>query len=230
MEIKDRIQFSYSSCYYDDENYATYFAHHQGRRNRFKVRVRKYVDSNLLFFETKFKGQRGLCNKHRINADELIMPQIQQQYNDLIQEKHKFYYHKALDLVLKPSLIVNYKRCTLVALKGGERVTIDFNLEFLNPNDNKDSVKIGNDFIIVETKSVDGKGFTDTSLHNLKIRQAERCSKYCLGLNLTHAVTKNNRFLTTIKHIRQNIVQSFEYENTGTINYSHQNQIAGAVK
>jgi hypothetical protein len=158
------------------------------------------------------------------------MPQISGKYNDLVQEKHQHYYHKQSDLKLKPSLIVNYKRCTLVALKGGERVTVDFNLEFSNPHNNENSVRIGDDFIIIETKSADGKGFADTSLRNLKIRQAERCSKYCLGLNLTHAVTKNNRFLSTIKHIRKNIVQSFDENRDKAINFSYPHQLLGVAK
>ncbi len=221
MEIKDRIQFSYSSCYYDDAKFSTYFAHHQGRRNRFKVRTREYVDSHLIFFETKFKGARGLCNKHRIKTDELIMPRISDQYQDLLQEKHQHYYHKQSDLILKPSLIVKYKRCTLVALKGGERVTVDFNLEFSNPNDNKNPIKIGDNFIIIETKSADGKGFADKSFRQLKIRQAQKCSKYCLGLNLTNGVTKNNRFLSTIKHIKKNIINSIDNKIQDVPNFVH---------
>jgi hypothetical protein len=231
LEIKDRKQFSYSSCYYDDENYSTYFAHHQGRRNRFKVRTREYVDSKLIFFETKFKGLRGLTNKHRISSDTLVMPLIKAQYKDLIQEKHNHYFHRNTDLDLKPSLIVNYKRCTLVAKTGGERVTVDFNLEFSKPTNKSSSVKIGEDFIIVETKSADGKGFVDTCLKNMKIRQASRCSKYCLGLNLTKSVTKNNRFLATIKHIQENIVESFAHtENEVNNKYGQFQLINGAIQ
>jgi hypothetical protein len=209
LEIEDRKQFSYSSCYYDDARYTTYFDHHQGRRNRFKVRTREYVDSKLLFFETKFKGCRGLTNKHRMKAEVLKMQQIKGQYLDLVQKKYKEYFHKECQLDLKPSLIVNYKRCTLVALQGGERVTIDFNLAFKAPKHKSKTVKIGQNFIIVETKSADGKGYADNCLSALKIRQASKCSKYCLGLNLTGAVKKNNRFLSTIRHISQNIVTEF---------------------
>jgi len=43
LEIDGKRQFSYFSCYYDDR-FSCYFEHHQGRRQRLKVRTREYVD------------------------------------------------------------------------------------------------------------------------------------------------------------------------------------------
>ena len=113
-------------------------------------------------------------------------------------------YKKDFTYNLKPALIVNYKRCTLVSLVGGERITIDYCLGF-DPITGV-SVNIGNDFIIVETKSEDGKGAADVMLKKFGIRQASKLSKYCVGAILTGRVTKYNNFRASLKRVVANIV------------------------
>lgn len=205
LEIDGLNQFSYASCYYDDQS-ACYFEHHQARRQRFKVRTREYLDSGLKFFEIKLKGRRGLTNKHRIDCARLVSPTVDGERLAMLTRIYAQQYKKPMALDLRPALIVRYKRCTLVALQGGERVTIDYSINFGLPGSLDDSVQIGSDFIIVETKSKDGKGIADQALRQLQIRKASKCSKYCIGLNLTGVVSKNNNFLATIKHVRRNIV------------------------
>ena len=60
---------SYKSQYFDDKSLSFYSDHHNGRTNRFKVRIRKYVESNLLFLEIKHK-YKGRTNKKRIEVDD----------------------------------------------------------------------------------------------------------------------------------------------------------------
>ena len=205
LDIDGRNEFQYASCYYDD-NFSCYFEHHQARRQRVKIRTREYVNSGLIFFEVKLKGLRGRTHKHRTDCDTLVMPQIQGEHLAMLSELYTKNYKKIMSFDLRPSLIVDYSRCTLVALKGGERVTIDFDLRFESPDGGDNAVQIGHDFIIVETKSADGRGITDSVLKKLGVRKASKCSKYCIGVNLTGEVTKNNNFLHTIKHVRRNIV------------------------
>src|SRR3954464_3013377 len=49
LEIAGLRTFSYENCYFDGPGWQSYFDHHQGRRRRAKVRMRKYVDTNLCF-------------------------------------------------------------------------------------------------------------------------------------------------------------------------------------
>ena len=207
LNIEGRNEFQYASCYYDD-SFSCYFEHHQARRQRVKVRTREYVNSGLIFFEVKLKGLRGRTDKHRVDCDALVMPQIKGDHLALLAELYAKNYKKEMPFELRPALIVNYSRCTLVALQGGERVTIDFDLHFELP-DGSEAVQIGHNFIIVETKSENGKGITDSALRQLGVRKASKCSKYCIGVNLTGEVSKNNNFLHTIRHVQQNIVQGF---------------------
>jgi len=206
LEIEGRNEFQYASCYYDDD-FSCYFEHHQARRQRVKVRTREYVNSGLMFFEIKLKGLRGRTNKHRTTCETLVMPRIRGQHLAMLNDLYARNYRKEMPFDFRPALIVSYSRCTLVALKGGERVTIDFDLRFELPDGGDDAVQIGHDFIVVETKSADGRGIADGALKHLGVRKASKCSKYCIGVNLTGEVTKNNNFLHTIRHVRRNIVQ-----------------------
>ncbi len=206
LEIEGIREFSYSSCYYDDKKYQCYFDHQQGKRRRFKVRTREYLDSGLLFFEVKLKGLRGQTDKHRMSSPFFSAAEIKAKELELLTNAYETNYGKKYTYHLIPSLIVNYKRCTLVSKYGGERVTIDFRLDFSPFNDKSERVQIGDNFIIVETKSADGKGLADKVMKHLGIRQAEKCSKYCLGLNLTGLVSRCNDFLPMVRLISHNII------------------------
>lgn len=208
LDIDGRNEFQYASCYYDD-NFGCYFEHHQARRQRVKVRTREYVNSGLMFFEVKLKGIRGRTDKHRTGCDTLVMPRIQGEHLTMLRGLYMKNYKKHMPFELRPSLRVDYSRCTLVALNGGERVTIDFDLRFEIPHGGEEAVQVGHDFIIVETKSAKGRGITDSALKKLGVRKASKCSKYCIGVNLTGEVKKNNNFRHTIRHVKKNIAPTF---------------------
>src|SRR5690606_28168066 len=55
---------TYKSLYYDDEKFTFYADHHKGKPNRYKVRIRNYVESGLFFLEVKHKN-KGRVNKKR---------------------------------------------------------------------------------------------------------------------------------------------------------------------
>jgi len=215
LEIKGRRQFTYDSCYYDDQ-FGCYFEHHQGRRQRFKARTREYVDGGgMKFFEVKLKGRRGLTEKHRIKSDFLVEPVITGEYLEMLQKIYTKQYRKKMPFELRPALKVGYKRCTLVALQGGERVTVDYQISFSDPKNLTNIARVGNGFIIIETKSGDGKGIADSALKTLKIKKAAKCSKYCIGVSLIGHVKKNNYFLETIKQVQRCLISP---DNEAAIN------------
>ena len=74
----------YETLYFDTENFDHYLRHHNRRVNRYKFRARKYVESNLHFFEVKFKSNRGRTVKERIKRPE-ILPQIKDSSSDLVK-------------------------------------------------------------------------------------------------------------------------------------------------
>ena len=58
LDIKGNLISSYKTLYYDTDNFQFFLDHHNGKGNRFKVRVRNYVESDLFFLEikNKYKG------------------------------------------------------------------------------------------------------------------------------------------------------------------------------
>ncbi|MDA1326817.1 MAG: polyphosphate polymerase domain-containing protein [Proteobacteria bacterium] len=203
LNIDGVTEFRYSSCYFDD-NFQSYHDHHQGRRLRYKIRARHYIDSGDIFFEVKLKDKRGQTNKERIRCQTFDAQKPSEKSLAMLKKFYRRMYNKEFLPDIEPALIVNCKRCTLVSLRGGERITIDYCLSF-DPLTGS-PVNIGNDFIIVETKSADGKGLADVLLKKTGIRQASKLSKYCIGAILTGRVTRYNNFRAGLKRVMENVV------------------------
>jgi len=199
LEINKKRTFLYQSCYFDDDKYVTYFAHHQGRRNRFKVRTRKYLDSGMCFLEVKLKSSRGRTIKRRV-------PYQWDKDGKLDNEAKKFISASVNELLpgcgFAPQatavLQMEFKRITLAAKDGGERLTMDYGLTFLRDTE---SVSLPGDLLIVEVKSGHGHGMADRVMREHHYHKVKRCSKYCLGLNFMKQVSKNNRFLHVLRKL-----------------------------
>ena len=66
LEIDGQREFAYDSVYFDTPDLVSYKASAIGSRNRFKVRTRSYLDSDLSFLEVKTEGAREFTVKERI--------------------------------------------------------------------------------------------------------------------------------------------------------------------
>lgn len=204
LEIGGTRVFRYESCYYD-QNYLSYYHHHNGNRLRFKVRTRHYINAGIKYFEVKLKDHRGRTKKDRIKVDWFMMDRIDGPCLSMLEEFYKSTYGREFDFDLKPALIVSNQRVTLVSQVSAERMTIDFSVGFKKPGGEGEQVRVGEDFIIVETKSGNGKGIADQFMRELGFRTASKCSKYCLGVNLVGAVSKNNNFRVTLARIKSSL-------------------------
>ena len=65
LEIDGLRRFGYESVYFDSPDLASYLATAHGRRLRFKVRTRTYLDTDDCFVEVKQRGPRGITVKSR---------------------------------------------------------------------------------------------------------------------------------------------------------------------
>lgn len=198
LEIGGKRAFAYETCYFDDAKHTSYFDHHQGRRQRCKVRVRKYTDAQLCFVEMKLKDKRGSTVKRRLDytvdkygtLDERAWAHIHSAYRDL--------YGRDFSQALDPALEVRYQRITLVAKDGGERMTIDCELVFSGANG---SCSIDKNILIIETKSANGNGMADKILRGLHQHPTEHCSKYCVAKVALQEVHKYNNFLPGLRKL-----------------------------
>jgi hypothetical protein len=186
LDIGGRRTFDYESVYFDTEDFALYRHHVQGRRKRYKARVRSYCDSGDAMFEVKFKGSRGQTVKQRLPYDF-------QRRDELVPEGREF-----LDTViaaaygltpppLQPSLTTAYRRATLVDMDRATRLTIDVNLGWSD----RGSSHRAEDLALIESKSLAGPGHADAVLRSMGVRPV-RISKYCLGVALLHPDTVAN--------------------------------------
>ncbi|MBI1836697.1 MAG: polyphosphate polymerase domain-containing protein [Flavobacteriia bacterium] len=170
LEIEGTRTPFYESLYYDESNFKFYNDHHVGRVDRFKVRFRKYVESNLTFLEIKHKI-KGRTKKSRIVVDSIPAT---------LDEKQLFFLKKNISktINLTPKLWNSFHRITLVNNELKERLTLDFQLTF-KWSDNK---KEFNNLVIAELKQeiVNRNSPFFKLMKNKQIRPY-RLSKYCIG-------------------------------------------------
>ncbi|MDF2435741.1 MAG: hypothetical protein K0Q95_117 [Bacteroidota bacterium] len=191
----------YESLYFDTKNFDLYLCHHRGKPGRYKVRCRKYVESELHFFEVKYKNNKGRTIKDRVKQkkiDGLIVDSAE----DLLKEKTPL---QAANLEAK--LWVNYSRITLVNRNSPERVTIDVDLTFKNEQVDKTI----HNLVIAEVKQ--DKALVSSFIRLMKkhhIREGSM-SKYCYGVISLFDRVKYNNFkpkLITIKKILNGTIAS----------------------
>lgn len=194
LDVNENKISKYESLYFDTPNFELYLKHHAGKLNRHKVRVRKYVESNLNFFEIKFKNNKGRTIKSRVKQDR-VDGIIQSKAQDLLKDRSNLSAEN-----LEPKIWVNYSRITLVNKHSPERVTLDLNLHFVKDEE----IKNVENLIIAEVKQ--GKSTPSPFMKLMKknhIRQ-DSISKYCLGIITFFDKLKHNNFkpkLISIKKI-----------------------------
>jgi len=203
LTIDNVSNFGYRSRYFDD-SYTSYLEHHQGKRQRFKVRIREYLDSGEIFFELKLKGKRGQTEKFRVPCSTFDLQQL--------DDSSPFYriacvwfthnYRRSFPPTLRSNLDIYYSRFTLVSTGTQERVTVDSNIVFRDAATGN-SLELSADVAIIETKSEKGTGQMDRVLKNSGYRKVSKCSKYCLGLALSSPDLKANRFYEVMRRIRK---------------------------
>jgi VTC domain len=144
LTIDDETLFAYRSLYLDTPGFDFYYAHHNGRARRYKVRFRSYVQTQLTFLEVKERSANGRTVKTRASVPQPDFP-LPQEGSALVGQV------PTRDQDLEPKLWVNYQRVTLVGIGRPERVTLDFNLEFQRPGRRAPGRQAGQ-MVIVELK------------------------------------------------------------------------------
>ena len=209
QEINGTRVANYSTTYWDDaEEHCMFRVHHSGHRPRTKVRVRSYLDSNLVFLEIKKKDNHGKTSKKRIKVPSLEAVVNEQFGGDFLQERTGLTFR---DII--PTITNRFQRITLVNYAKTERLTIDFDLHFHNLETGVEQAM--ERVVIIELKR-DGRADSPILplLRELRIKPSG-FSKYCIGSAVTNAGLRQNLFKERITYIRkvaargENIVNSF---------------------
>jgi len=190
----DGVRISrYESLYFDTEKFDLFHKHHRGKANRHKIRFRKYVESNLNFFEIKFKNNCGRTIKKRVEQSM----NVQTISNDAEAFLHHHTEIRSAELL--PQFWSDFSRITLANCTLPERVTLDMNLKF-RKNEKKYTI---NDLVIAEVKQE--KFITSAFLKLMKkhhVREGS-VSKYCLGVIKINDEIKHNNFKPKLRNINK---------------------------
>lgn len=189
LEINNiRVQ-RYESLYYDTKDLLLYNKHLIGKPNRYKIRFRRYLDSDgLTFFEIKHKNNKKITSKKRAKMVD-IESGIVTKANEFLIKNTPY-----LPEIFMPSIWVNYSRMTFVNKFSQERVTIDTNLNYIKAISNNNSSFSFPQMVIAESKREKATSVSQfiRLVRNTGVRKGA-ISKYCFGIyNLFENVPKNN--------------------------------------
>jgi len=176
LEIDRRRQFRYESVYFDTADLALYRQHLQGRRRRYKVRTRSYLDSGQCLFEVKLKGRRGQTIKARLPYQMADRTTLTDEARDFLGEL--LWTEYGIDPPqLEPAATITYTRTTLVDFDSGVRPTLDVDLACSHLGRSVPS----RGGILIETKSPSHDSPVDRALRQLGARPI-KLSKYGLAV------------------------------------------------
>ena len=184
LDVNGLRASKYETLYFDTENHDLYLRHQCGKMNRYKVRQRKYVESNLHFFEVKFKNNRGRTVKERVKRKEFEFT-VRGKAEKLLREISPLEPEN-----LKPVLWVNYTRITLVNKFSKERLTLDINLEYKKGDDRKLLDKL----VIAEVKQEKASPSRFIRVVRSKGIREGGISKYCFGIIFMNENIRKNNF------------------------------------
>jgi len=188
----DRI-FGYESLYFDTPEMKSYFDHHQGKRIRYKVRFRKYLDTGDVFLEIKKKKNDIRTDKKRQEFE----------FSSTLNDQHFKFLNKHIEIPISgfsPAIWTNFNRITLTGKNRCERITIDTGIHFKS-----DINTVNLPFLtVIEVKYNKTEGISPFTkiLKDFRISPLG-ISKYILGNVLLYPNIKHNRFLYKINTINK---------------------------
>ncbi|WP_067166793.1 polyphosphate polymerase domain-containing protein [Microbacterium sp. TNHR37B] len=186
LEIGGERALRYASQYFDTPDFDSYFGAARGRRRRFKVRARTYLDSGGSFLEVKTRGARSATVKDRVPVigDGLDADAVA--YATGLLTDAGIPGADELAHRLTPVLLTRYRRVTLLlppsAAGDASRATIDVDLTWIGADGTRLQLPRS---VIMETKSGQRAGALDRTLWRHGYRPAS-LSKYGTGMAALH--------------------------------------------
>ncbi len=181
LEIDGHRRFAYRSIYFDTRDLRTFHDHVAGRRPRFKLRTRCYLDAGSCQFEVKVTTDSDETDKHQAVHPADVPERLGGDARRLIEDTlHDAGAEPAGNVVAV--LATEFDRFTLAARTGGSRMTCDLGLRLCRLNDGS-QVRLDPARVVVETKSGDGCSPVDRRLSEMGIAPISM-SKYRMGIDL----------------------------------------------
>lgn len=195
LEIDGRRAHRYHTLYFDTADFLLYRQHHAGRRLRYKVRSRAYLDSGGAFLEIKQKGGAERTIKRRLATPGLVAS-LDGAAAGFVGR------HAPLDpRELAPRLWNDFSRITLVSLAAGERVTLDLGLRFGRAGGQPAEIGLPGVAVAEVKQSAQAGGSAIIGqLRQLGLRQSG-FSKYCAGAALLYGQLPHNNLKPALRRV-----------------------------
>lgn len=164
---------TYRTLYFDTPDLRFLEDHRRGRRKRWKVRIRHYPDRDVAFLEIKRRISDVMNSKERRPVEPGRF--------ELDLDGQRFVAEASRDEALLPQVWTEFRRVTLVAPGGGERLTVDLDLVFCDDT----STWTGGNLAVIELKQASGERTSAASvaLRQRRVRRHD-ISKYCAAMLL----------------------------------------------
>jgi hypothetical protein len=181
LEIAGRRTFTYESVYFDTPDLRSFAEHVDDVRPRFKSRSRLYRETGACFFEVKVKDRSDTTRKRQCPYDQVDHGRVTDEAWRFLDATLRELADQRAPKDLAPTLATRYRRVTLAAREGGERVTIDLDVAMASMTDR--DVALREDMALIETKTEGEGGVVDDQLAALGC-EPTAISKYRLGVGL----------------------------------------------
>jgi hypothetical protein len=195
LHVAGRFEQQYSSIYFDTDDLLLYRLAATGRRRRFKVRRRVYVDDGMQMLEVKTKDPKGRTAKARTETARSVNPESEQ----LSDDERAFVAHTLCSAgvwqhpplhTLRATVQTGYVRTTLAAPAAQWRATIDQQLVGGRAGQ---CPRLLGDCVVVETKSSGAPTPLDRALWARGSRP-QRVSKFAVAMALSEPGLPANRW------------------------------------
>ena len=204
LKVETKKISGYRTLYLDTPAFTFYHDHHNGKRPRYKIRMREYMSSGQVFLEIKKKDKAFRTVKNRIE-----IPQIREYLTPGMRDFLAAYYPGDAQS-LQPALWNTFDRITLLNNTTFERLTIDTGLSFFNMTDTLQLSHLA----VVELKQSD---FSRESIivQALKLSgyQPVSFSKYCTGIATLRTDVKRNRFKKNFLEFKASTKRTYDHAN-----------------
>ena len=176
--IKNQCLHDYHNVYFDTDELTFFHQHHNQHRLRKKVRLRSYLNTQSHYFEIKQKLKRGVSHKERILSNGDINSVLKQ--GQALLKRYDL-----ADLILLPTLQVDYQRLSLWHEQTNERITFDMNTHFKSCDDPASYYQERRVIIEIKHHERPHQSHASKLFKQLGLRETA-FSKYCMGLLFTH--------------------------------------------
>ena len=180
LEIEGERAFAYCTTYFDSPELRCFVDHIEDRQPRFKARSRLYENTSYCVFEVKLKREDGETDKRQTDYAVDDAERFTDGARECLEEALGSIGLEAPN-EMRPTLLTRFRRITLAAREGAERLTCDLGVRLSNPDGEAAEMREG--MVLVETKSEGGESPADRALAELGLEPIS-LSKYRVGMSL----------------------------------------------